>query len=1281
VLDFGLAHPRMAAIGAAGPRATPAAMSTGFESTGTDTNMLVGTIAYMSPEQLQSQPLDGRSDQFGFCVSLYEALFGQRPFSGRTFNEFVDHVWRGELAPVESPPRLPSWLRAVVRRGLSIAVEPRFGSMTELVSVLTAGRHLLAAQRSQQALSGEARDHLLGRLASVLDEHVVSWPAAALVRVQRLDDHVRRLAVVAHDPRAPQIRAAFTVYCERLAAAPDAPARLRPTEMIDNEACLALVFEDVECVTLGGLLRQGTGRDLGLALQLAGALARAVNELAQVGYAIDPALLEHVPVGVFDYELGPMDPVCLIDAAEDPAGRYRIVGAALLALLAPELPELEVSGRGRSTVPPAEDERLLPTAVRELIERLLDPAEGYRSARGVLHDLAICLAEHRRGGPIGSFPLGTRDVSGQFRVSGVVRGRHRELDRFEAMARQIGTGGSGLALVSGPSGIGKSLLIDEMNARLERGWHIQGKFDQFARGEPYATLAQALRGLIRQMLDEPAAAREAWRARIVRAVAPNAELLFSVIPEIRALIGAQPAAAVMPPVESAARFGETLKRLLVACAAHIELLVVVLDDMQWCDRASIRMICSLLGDREVDHILWICAFRDGELGPGHPLHELLATVPARAELRVELPIGPLSHADLQGFLADTLGCSPARAAQLATFFHDKTDGNPLFARTLLTSLHDQGFFTLSPARESWVWNDEAIRSAELPDDIQELIARKIESLSAPARRLLSVASCVGRDVEAQLLIDVMARGEYPRAMLAAAIRECVARGLLASTFARAPDGADPEAVELLNFTHDRVQQTAHRFLEPARRETVQLEAGRVLLERSSPAEIAEKLFRIVGYLNGGAAQADEALKQRIVELDLEAARRALVANAFADSTRFLEAALALLPEDRWTSHYDLTVELYVTSMHAQALLGNREEEERLFELLREHVCTTVHVGRIYELKVMLESSRGEHRAAIERGITGLRALGEKVRAAPSKLAALAELVRTWLAVRRLDPDDIQVRPSSGREDAAASRLLVALSAPAYLADGNLLAIVMMRIVRRSLQFGVSDVSSHGFAGFGLIVSGLLGRYERARRYAMVAHQLGERFGNPWLQPKVDLMSGIFIQPWTRSFEHCEDVLARGARVATDNADFVYASYAATSMVCLMYYRGASLGGVVDEATVALRHTRRARDYDMETVVGTVIQASRCLRGETASPIDFSTPEHGDRELLATLDERTTPIGVFFCRAIRCGVLYLHGRDDLVCELGHRASTFEDNAFSNPSLAEYLFYYAMAQLRR
>ncbi|HSK03400.1 MAG TPA: AAA family ATPase [Kofleriaceae bacterium] len=1245
--------------------------------------MLVGTLAYMSPEQLRAQPLDGRSDQFSFCVSLYEALYRQRPFGGGTFHEVVERVWRGELVPVASPPQLPGWLQAIIHRGLSVAREARFATMAELVSMLGAGRELLATQRVQPAWS-QVRDRLLGRLclptcavagepACVLEDQLAAGPTTALVRVQRAAGAAHRLFLAPHDPHVPALRAAYAAYATR-GRSEEVPAPLRPRELIADDECLALVFDDLACLTLGGLIRQRAGRDLGLALQIAISLTDAVYALAQAGYALDPDALDGIPVGVEEYAIGPVDPAQLSESADGAAGRYRIVGAALLALLATDVPDLG-GLPARVPAPGTGDDPLLPAQVRALIERLLDPA-GYRSARGVLHDLAICLAEHRRGGPIAPFSLGARDVSGRFQLSGETRGRLGELERFEAMARAVGPGDAGLALVSGPSGIGKTRLLDEISARLERGWRIRGKFDQYASSEPYATLAQALRGLIRQILEEPHAAREVWRDRIVRAVAPNAALLFSLIPEIRALIGDQPEAAPIPPVESAARFGETLKRLLVACAAQVELLVVVLDDMQWCDRASVRLICALLRDREVGHMIWICAFRDGEVGPGHPLQELRAVVPTRPELRVDLPVRPLSRRDLEGFLADSLGCTGRCAAPLATFFHDRTDGNPLFARALLASLFDQGFFTFSPRRERWEWDDAAIRSGALPDDLQELIARKIEALPAPARDLLAAASCVGRDVEGDLLLDVVAREAHPRDALADALGACIARGLLASTAVRAPDGTERE---VLNFTHDRVQQTAHRYLSPVRREVVLLETGRALLERATPDELAERLFQIAGFLNGGAAQASDALRERIVELDLAAARRALIANAFADSVRFLEAALALLPEDRWTSRYDQTVELYVTSMHAKALLGERDEEDRLFELLRRHVRTAVHLGRIYELKVMFESSRGEHRAAIERGIAGLRALEERLPASPRRFEAIAELVRTWWALRRLDPDDIRIRPSSGSEDAAASRLLVALSVPAFLADANLFATLMMRIVRRSLVYGVSDVSSHGFAGFGLIVAGQLGRYARAHSYAMVAHELNERFGNPWLAPKVDLMSGIFIQPWTRPFEHCEEILARGTRVATDNADFVYASYNETARVCLMYYRGAELGAVLETAAAALRETRRGRDHDMEVVVGGVIQVSRCLRGETSGPTDFSTDEHPD--LIDSLDETTTPICVFFCRAVRIGVLYFHGRADLACELGAEAGALEAHAFSNPSLAEYLFYRAMSVLAR
>ncbi len=110
--------------------ATLAAMDQKLTRTGT----LMGTPAYMSPEQFRGRLADARSDQFSFCVALYEALFNARPFGGRTLVELADCVVRGRLVEPPESDTVPSWLRAALKRGLSVNPEDRFPSMNDLLN-------------------------------------------------------------------------------------------------------------------------------------------------------------------------------------------------------------------------------------------------------------------------------------------------------------------------------------------------------------------------------------------------------------------------------------------------------------------------------------------------------------------------------------------------------------------------------------------------------------------------------------------------------------------------------------------------------------------------------------------------------------------------------------------------------------------------------------------------------------------------------------------------------------------------------------------------------------------------------------------------------------------------------------------------------------------------------------------------------------------------------------------------------------------------------------------
>ena len=101
----------------------------------TTTGTLLGTPAYMSPEQWTRGPVDARSDQFSFCVSLWEALCGQRPFPGTGLGELMDAVTHGRLSAARTGT-VPSRILRALRRGLAVEPEQRWPDMNALIAAL-----------------------------------------------------------------------------------------------------------------------------------------------------------------------------------------------------------------------------------------------------------------------------------------------------------------------------------------------------------------------------------------------------------------------------------------------------------------------------------------------------------------------------------------------------------------------------------------------------------------------------------------------------------------------------------------------------------------------------------------------------------------------------------------------------------------------------------------------------------------------------------------------------------------------------------------------------------------------------------------------------------------------------------------------------------------------------------------------------------------------------------------------------------------------------------------
>ena len=205
-------------------------------------------------------------------------------------------------------------------------------------------------------------------------------------------------------------------------------------------------------------------------------------------------------------------------------------------------------------------------------------------------------------------------------------GREREVERLLECFAEVCAGPSALVLVGGYSGVGKTSLVNEVHTPIakERGFFVSGKFDQLERGVPYAALAHAFRHLILQVLADTGEEVEGYRERLRAALGTNAGVVSALVPEVETLIGPQPTPPELGPAGAQNRFHYVFQGFVGVFARAEHPLVVFLDDLQWADAATLRLLSHLLTTPVIGHLCVIGAYRDNAVSPEHPLMRTLS---------------------------------------------------------------------------------------------------------------------------------------------------------------------------------------------------------------------------------------------------------------------------------------------------------------------------------------------------------------------------------------------------------------------------------------------------------------------------------------------------------------------------------------------------------------------------------------------------------------------------------------------------------------------------------
>src|SRR6202007_3269173 len=430
----------------------------------------------------------------------------------------------------------------------------------------------------------------------------------------------------------------------------------------------------------------------------------------------------------------------------------------------------------RQPVAPGERLKEVPGVVSAIIMKLLAKAaeDRYQSATALERDLRRCLAAWEARRRIDNFPLGEHDTPDRLFIPEKLYGREGEIETLlAAFHRVVNVGVQELVLVSGYSGIGKSSVVNELHKALvpSRGLFASGKFDQYKRDIPYATLAQAFQSLIRPLLGKSEAELRIWRDALHEALGPNARLILDLVPELKLIIGAQPPVSELPPQDAQGRFQLVFRRFIGAFARPEHPLVLFLDDLQWLDAATLNLIEDLLtsdfaiqpssrpldaksrptGRLDVQHLMLVGAYRDNEVDSTHPLMRKLGAIRQAGARVQEIILAPLASEDLARLIADSLHCKVERATPLAQTVHEKTAGNPFFAIQFITALAEEGLLTFDHGAARWLWDLNRIHAKGYTDNVVDLMVRKLNRLPVETQKTLQRLACLGNSADVTTL--------------------------------------------------------------------------------------------------------------------------------------------------------------------------------------------------------------------------------------------------------------------------------------------------------------------------------------------------------------------------------------------------------------------------------------------------------------------------------------------------------------------------------------------------
>lgn len=822
--------------------------------------------------------------------------------------------------------------------------------------------------------------------------------------------------------------------------------------------------------------------------------------------------------------------------------------------------------------------------------------------------------------------------------------------------------------IEGPSGSGKTVLVAHaLRPIVEKmkGFYVSGKFDLAQISEPYSVLKQAMSQLVQKIIDLGQRSDYDRYTRIRNKLLEDIDtlsVLYTMLPEMKLLLRgssdlegenkeeekeefeAQVDASASTAKESVDRLNFAFRKLIQTVTQCFPL-VVVCDDCQWSDKASINLIRNLIVDLESPRLMIACCLRtpsastlsstksevDKDLTKSAQLFydlvkDIERTSADRQLLMHTIELGNLRLEAVHEMIVDVLSGGPSKHTKsLADVVYKKTLGNVFYLIQFLQQLAREDLLQYSTATNCWMWDLEEVREKSMATkNVVELLNEKLRQ-SQVASSILPVAACLGSRFSVSLIgIAMTATAADSKELrllnpsdVRPMIQKCQESGFLESM----GDNDDWYA-----FVHDKIQEASLALVQSSEElKFLRRSVGEALNRNLQEAELDDNLFSVVNLLN--AATVSTLSTSEVVDLanlNYRAGMKALKSSAFEAAVGYLDQAQGLLPEQEyWTNHFDLSLRIFTAAAEASYCVGRFDTMTRYCEsVLRQEGIPLATRYQTYSLLVDASMSKLEHFHAIN---LSYQVLKEARVHMPRKKVAIATGILRGLFIFKRNPQDIITRMlkvplTTDPLEHMTSRLIDKLGRIGMLSGRpDLLALCCLVNSKRSFTYRLTPHTPLSMSLVAFVITCVVGDFQVGLNYANLSLQLLEKWGDTRNEAITVFTVNVFVMHWTMPFQNLIEPVLGAYRAGMRKGDIETAGYSCYYTIYLSLESGVSLETLEGDASMFMQQMHDFGQFHAYWYLRPILQAILNLRGK-GHATSLLTGEAMDEDQLWNLED-------------------------------------------------------------